>query len=246
MNKALIISPTGRPLFFHDDYDKNNHWRMIKPERTYETCLILYNDFHPEPETYDQIIKFKGFKWKILPEISKIINWQNYDYIGFWDDDYVTDIQSVNKALELARKHDFRLFQQSTTSYQTYDCLKNNPNWIFSETNFIEIGIPFFRNDIFRKIIHFIDDYNQHTTNWESSWGIDKVLCYYLQATAHVVHSSTARHMVPDSSLYNKNDAFREMEYLMKEFFPKYMKKKFNLNYQYTDNQQTLAAWAKE
>ena len=243
MNKALIITPTGRPIYFHEDYDATNHWRFTKPERTYETCVVLYNDFVPEPNTYDMIVRQPGFKWKVLPELSKKIKWEEYDYIGFWDDDYATDIQSINKALAYARQYDFRLFQQSTTSFQTYDCLKHNPEFVFTETNFIEIGIPFFRNDIFRKMIHFIEDYNADTTNWEASWGIDKVICYYLQASAHVVHETTARHMVPESSMYDKTAAFKEMDYLMRDFFPRYMKEKFGLDYQYTDVQQTIRAY---
>lgn len=243
MNKALIITPTGRPIYFHEDYDKDNHWRYTKPERTYETCVVLYNDFVPEPNTYDMIVRQKGFKWKVLPELSKKIMWEDYDYIGFWDDDYATDIQSINKALEYARRYDFRLFQQATTSFQTYDCLKHKPEYAFTETNFIEIGIPFFRNDIFRKMIRFIEDYNKDTMNWEASWGIDKVMCYYLQASAHVVHETTARHMVPESSMYDKTDAFREMDYLMRDFFPRYMKETFNIDYQYADVQQEIRAY---
>jgi hypothetical protein len=239
MNKALIITPTGRPIYHHEDYDKDNHWRFTKPERTYETCVVVYNDFQPEPGTYDYIIRRKGLKWNLVPEVSKIINWQDYDYIGVWDDDYASDIQSVNLALTYARRYDFRLFQQATTSFQTYDCLKHNPEFAFTETNFIELGVPFFRNDIYRKVLRFLDAYRYE----KSDWGIDKVLCYYLQASAHVVHDSTVRHMLPDESTYNKEDGFREMEYLMREFFPKYMKENFGLDYQYSDVQQTIRAY---
>ena len=239
MNKALIITPTGRPIYHHEDYDKDNHWRYTKPERTYETCVVVYNDFQPEPGTYDYIIRRKGLKWNLVPEVSKIINWEDYDYIGVWDDDYATDIQSINKALAYARRYDFRLFQQSTTSFQTYDCLKHNPEFAFTETNFIELGVPFFRNDIYRKVLRFLNDYRYE----KSDWGIDKVLCYYLQASAHVVHETTVRHMLPDESTYNKVDGFREMEYLMRDFFPKYMRDNFGLDYQYTDVQQTIRAY---
>lgn len=239
MNKALIITPTGRPIYHHEDYDKDNHWRFTKPERTYETCVVVYNDFQPEPGTYDYIIRRKGLKWNLVPEVSKIINWQDYDYIGVWDDDYATDIQSINKALAYARRYDFRLFQQATTSFQTYDCLKHNPEFAFTETNFIELGVPFFRNDIYRKVLRFLEDYRYE----KSDWGIDKVLCYYLQASAHVVHETTVRHMLPDESTYNKEDGFREMEYLMRDFFPKYMKENFGLEYQYTDVQQVIRAY---
>jgi hypothetical protein len=239
MNKSLIITPTGRPIYFHEDYDKDNHWRYTKPERTYETCVVVYNDFQPEPGTYDFIIRRKGLKWNLVPEVSKIINWEDYDYIGVWDDDYATDIQSINKSLAYARRYDFRLFQQSTTSFQTYDCLKHNPEYAFTETNFIELGVPFFRNDIYRKVLRFLNDYRYE----KSDWGIDKVLCYYLQASAHVVHDTTVRHMLPDESTYNKEDGFREMEYLMRDFFPKYMRDNFGLDYQYSDVQQTIRAY---
>ena len=84
MNKALIISPTGCPILSDD---VSNHWRQCKPERTYETCLVLFNDFVPEPNTYDSIIKETGIKWHIIPKIAKRINWEDYDYIGCWDDD---------------------------------------------------------------------------------------------------------------------------------------------------------------
>ena len=239
MNKALIITPTGRPIYHHEDYDKDNHWRYTKSGRSYETCVVVYNDFQPEPGTYDYIIRRKGLKWNLVPEVSKIINWQDYDYIGVWDDDYASDINSVEIALSYARRYDFRLFQQSTTSFQTYDCLKHNPEFAFTETNFIELGVPFFRNDIYRKVLRFLDAYRYE----KSDWGIDKVLCYYLQASAHVVHETTVRHMLPDESTYNKEDGFREMEYLMRDFFPKYMKENFGLDYQYSDVQQMIRAY---
>ena len=239
-NRALIITPTGCPIMEHEDYDSGKHWRMTLPERTYDTCVVAFReDFEPEPNSYDMIIRKKGYKYKLIPQIADMIKWDHYDYIGCWDDDYATDIQSVNRSLQLARQFDFRLFQQSTTSFQTYDCLKHNPEWVFSETNFIELGVPFFRNDIYRKVLRFLNDYRYQ----KSDWGIDKVLCFYLQATAHVVHQTTVRHMLPDESTYNKEDGFREMDYLMRDFFPKYMRDNFGLDYQYSDVQQTIRAY---
>lgn len=243
-NKALIITPTGCPLYFDDNYDKNNHWRFTKSERTYETCLVVFNDFQPEPGTYDYIIRKKGLKWRLIPEICEIIKWENYDYIGCWDDDYACDIQSVNQALSLARRYDFRLFQQalkeSTVTWSPYPCLKENKELSFAETNFIELGVSFFRNDIFRKVLSFLNDYKYE----KSDWGIDKILCYYLQATAHVIHEVTVKHMRPESS-YSKDDGFREMHYLMYDFFPKYMKEKFNIDYIPSDVQKTLKGYKK-
>lgn len=241
-NRALIITPTGCPIMEHPDYEPGKHWRMANPERTYDTCVVVFkDDFVPEPGTYDMLLKAKGIKWHIIPKVAKMIKWEDYDYIGTWDDDYATDIKSVNRALELARQHDFRLFQQATTSYQTFDCLKHRPEWVFSETNFIEPGVCFFRNDIFRKVLQLLEDYKFE----KSEWGIDKIMCHYLGGTAHVVHETTIRHMRPDESSYSKEDGFREMDYLMKDFYPKYAREKLGREYVYDDRQVTYRAWVK-
>jgi hypothetical protein len=248
MDNALIISPTDCPMFYDDEYDRNNHWRGTSPNRSYETVIIGFkDDYVPEPDSYDHFFHYPiRYKWKQLPELldflkTKNIHWENYDYIGYWDDDYCTDIQSVNRALELARQHDFRLFQQSLTSWTVYPCLQQNKDWLFAETNFTEMGIPFYRQDIFRKVLTLLQDYVYN----ESEWGIDKIMCYYLRQSAHVVHEVSAKHMRRES-WYDKTNAFKEMDYLMKDWFPKYMKDRYNIDYKYTDEQVTLRAYVKQ
>ena len=245
MDKALIITPTGCPMFFDDAYDKDNHWRFNKPGRTYEVCVVGFrDDYVPEPNSYDYYIPYPvKHKWKQLPELlnhlaTRGIYWVNYDLIGYWDDDYCTDIQSVEKALSLGRQNDMRLFQQSLISWTGYECLKQNKEWSFSETNFIEMGVPFYRQDIFRKVLTLLGDYRYN----ESEWGIDKILCYYLRQTAHVIHDSSIKHMRQES-WYDKTNAFKEMDYLMKDWFPKYMKNKYGVDYTYNDNQITYRAY---
>lgn len=247
MNKALIITPTGCPMFFDDTYDKENHWRFNKPERTYEVCVIGFReDYVPEDNSYDYFFHYPiRYKWKQLPELcqflaTKGINWQDYDYIGYWDDDYCTDIQSVNLALSLARRYDMRLFQQSLASWTVYPCLEQNKELIFSETNFTEMGVPFYRMDIFKKVLTLLKDYVYN----ESEWGIDKVMCFYLQQTAHVIHECSIKHMRRES-WYDKTNAFAEMDYLMKDWFPKYMKDKFKIDYIYDDRQLTFVGYKK-
>ena len=52
MDKSLIITPTGCPMFYDDEYDRENHWRFVKPERTYEVCVIGFKeDYVPEQTT---------------------------------------------------------------------------------------------------------------------------------------------------------------------------------------------------
>ena len=239
-NRALIITPTGCPIMEHEDYDSGKHWRMTLPERTYDTCVVAFReDFEPEPNSYDMIIRKKGYKYKLIPQIADMIKWDHYDYIGCWDDDYATDVRSVNRSLELARKFDFRFFQQAVTSFNTFPCLRHNPEYTFSETNFVESGIVFFRVDMFRKLLDFLRAYDYN----ESEWGIDKILAYLFQGTAHVVHEVTARHMREDESWYDKANAHREMEYLMREFFPQYMLDTYGIVYKYNDVQEEIRAY---
>lgn len=239
MNKALIITPTGCSMFFDDEYDKENHWRMKKPGRSYEVCVVAFkDDYKPEPDSYDHFIKYPvRHKWKQLPELCDVLadqglRWWDYDYIGYWDDDYCTDIQSVEKALDCARHFDFRMFQQSLKSWTVYPCLEHKEGWLYSETNFTEMGVPFYRMDIFKKVLTLLADYVYN----ESEWGIDKVMCYYIGNTAHVFHESTIKHMRRES-WYDKTNAFKEMDYFMKEWYPKYSKEKLGREYIYTDEQ---------
>jgi hypothetical protein len=245
MHKALIITPTGCSMFYDDEYDKENHWRFQKPNRSYEVCVIGFKeDYVPEMYSYDYFFHYPvRHKWKALPELcdflaEKGIRWWDYDYIGYWDDDYCTDIQSVEKALQLARQFDMRLFQQSLTSWTVYPCLEQNKEWMFAETNFTEMGVPFYRADVFRKVLTLLTDYVYN----ESEWGIDKIMCDYLRQTAHVIHASSIKHMRRES-WYDKANAFAEMDYLMRDWFPKYMKERFNIDYKYTDAQVILRAY---
>lgn len=241
MNKSLIITPTGCAPFFDDAYDKENHWTFKKPGRSFDVVSVIFNDYIPQPNQFDKALHIKGRKWSMLPSIVKELAWEDYDLIGYWDDDYCTDIQSVERALQLARSFDMRMCQMSLTSWTVYPILEHNPEFLFTETNFIELGVPLFRNDIFRKVIRFFEDY----TPGEAEWGMDKVMCYYLQQTAHVIHDVSIKHMRRES-YYDKTKAFAEMDHLMKDWFPKYMKEKFGVDYQYCDNQFVVGTMAKK
>ncbi len=234
-NKALIITPTGTDPFFDPQYDKDSHWRFVSEDRTYETCVVTFNDHVPQPGSYDILLHHKGLKWNMLNDICEKIRWESYDYIGYWDDDYCTDIKSVNMALHMARKGDFAYFQQALTSWTVYPCLEWSPALSCTKTNFIELGVPFFRNDIFRKVLALLRDYRYK----ESDWGIDKILFHYLNLPAHVVHESTIKHMRRESS-YSKEAGFREMDYLMKDWYPKYAANVLKRPYTYNDQQVVL------
>ena len=111
----LIICPVGSEMPHDPRWKKEDHWRWTHNDRDYKTLVVVYNDFNPEPGSYDYLIRKKGLKWNLIPDVCKEFDWQDYDYIGCFDDDYLTDFKSINRSLEIARLYDFRLFQQSLT-----------------------------------------------------------------------------------------------------------------------------------
>lgn len=240
-DKSLIICPVGIPMTFKDDYDKENHWRYTnKLDRKYETLVVSYNGFVPEPDTFDHFTQMKGHKWQIMKKIPEIMDLSRYKYIACVDDDLITDIHSFNEGLTYAEAFDFRLWQLSMLAGSgiTYPCLVQNKECDFSETNFIEMGSPFFRYDIFVKLVDFLKE-----LDFTVGWGIDKMFCDVLETTAHVVHSSSIyhppNHIKP--SYYDQGDAHREMGYNIDHVYPRIMRDKYNKpDWKFRDSQVTL------
>lgn len=240
----LIICPVGNPMTYDKRYDTENHWRKTNgAKREYETLVVVYNDFVPEENSYDHILHMKGHKWQIIREIPKVFDIEKYDYIGCVDDDLITDIHSFNIGLNLAHNFDFKIWQLSMIegSGIIYQCLMQNPKWAFSETNFIEMGSPFFRKDKFKDIIEF---FNQ--LDFTIGWGIDKVFCDVLDCTANVVHCASIYHP-PNTikpSYYDQAEAMAEMTHMIDDVYPRIMFEKYGKHqWAFCDVQQTLKVW---
>jgi hypothetical protein len=239
MKNNLIICPVGMPMVTDNRYDMENHWRFTKDFRKYETLAVVYNDFEPEPNSYDHIIRMKGHKWQLIREVSKIFDYKRYNYIGCVDDDLVTDIHSFNKGLELAEKHDFRYWQlsmphDSDLHPNYHDCLRQKPDCTYTETNFIEMGSCFFRKDKFEKVLELLSLWD-----CQIAWGVDKIFYDFLQDTANVVHSATI--LQPHrQSYYDHNFAMQEMNDFLYNKYPNIMRKHYNREPNWVDRQVTL------
>lgn len=229
----LILCPVGNPITFDNRFDKENHWRYNKPDRLWETVVFQYSDFVPEENTYDKLIVKKGFKWTLTKEYLKTIDYTKYDYIGFMDDDLITDIGNLNRAISLATEKDLKLFQMSVTidSDMFWPILINKPKVKYTKTNFIEIMGPFIHTSLIPVCQELWDAYDIY-----SGWGFDKVLCDLTKTDAAVIHCSQMYHPKKISS-YDKSDAFAEMDNLTYNVFPKFMKTKYNENWSFKESQ---------
>lgn len=229
----LIIVPVGNPLSFDERFDNENHWRIKSKTRNYKTVAIQYNDYKPDKGTYDKLVKQSGMKWTLIKDFLKTIDYTKYDYIGFFDDDLITDSHNINNAFEIAEQHQFKAFQLSLTqdSDLSYPILYNKPDVIYSETNFIEIMAPIMHSSIIPLVLELWDKYEIST-----GWGFDKILSDLIDSKLHVIHQAKMYHPMKPSSSYNKRNAWTEMSLLLNTIFPKFMLDKFGKeNYKFVD-----------
>jgi hypothetical protein len=233
--RNLIICPVGNPIAFHDKFDKDNHWRFTKENRLYETMVFAYSDYLPETDTYDILHKQKGFKWSLAKEwfCEGKIDYTQYDYIGFMDDDLVTDIENMNRAITIAKETDSKIFQLSVTqdSDEFFPILRNKIDVKYTKTNFVETMGMFFHSSLMPTVMDFWNRYDIYC-----GWGFDKVLCDITKTDATVVHKSQMYHPSKVSS-YIKSDAFIEMDKVLYQITPQFMRDKYNEEWSFKESQ---------
>jgi hypothetical protein len=245
MSRNLIICPVGMKVPTDVGYNIEDHWRWTKNVRDYETLVVSYNDFIPEEGSYDKLIKMVGHKWQIMLKVSKELNLDNYDYIGCVDDDLITDYNSFNVGLRLAKEFDFKYWQLSMPEgsclHPTYhNCLQKDPTCTYSETTFIEMGSPFFRVDKFK----FLMDFMAHW-DFKVGLGIDRVFYDLFQCPANVVHCASI-HQPFRESYYDPTEAQHEMYDFMFDKYPKILRDFYNRESNFNDSLMVLKKYKLE
>lgn len=237
MKKSLIICPSGNPI-----PDFNDHWRWNHPDRSYETHVVCYNDFVTDTRSYDQLHFMKGMKWAIAKQLLKTIDYTQYEYVGFLDDDLLITRDSLNKSLGIAAATEAKIFQISVDkdSDCSYNILYQNENLIFSETNFVEIMAPFIHTSILPTVQKFWDKYDINT-----GWGFDSVLCNIVNEKALVIHSHNMIHPKKLVSDYDKAPAFVEQHLVMYQIYPQFMQEEHGIADAQIPSPQILRRWSK-
>lgn len=229
----LIICPVGNPLSFDVRFSAENHWRYVKENRLYETLVFQYSSFEPEFATYDRLVEKKGFKWSLAKEWFNNNDCSKYEYIGFMDDDLVTDVHNVNRALTIAKESNLKIFQMSVTkdSDEFFPVLRHKDGVKYSITNFVETMGMFFHASLLPTVLEFWNRYDIYC-----GWGFDKVLCDITKTDAAVIHASQMYHPAKVSS-YDKSAAFAEMHKALYEITPKFMRDKYNEQWSFVESQ---------
>ena len=228
--KNLIIVPVGTTIehfvkLHNINFDMNSHWRNFSNERNYDILAIQYGDFVPEENTYDNVVSSKGNKWKIVKQISKYIDFSQWEYIGVYDDDLITTTESVNYAFQFAKDHSIGAYQQalSVGSESNWVVTRQNTDWSWAETDFIEIMCPVFEKNNFTKLIELLNLYEVN-----HGWGLDFIFHDYFKCNLAIIHAAPVFHPSrPNTgSTYIVEEAFKE-----KDIFLNHVYKKINPNY---------------
>jgi hypothetical protein len=243
MMPNLIICPVGMEMPHDPRWKKEDHWRWTHNKRNYETLLVVYNDFEPEPGSYDHLIRMKGNKFQIVRNVAHDIPLGKYNYIACVDDDLITGYQDFNIGLEYAEKFNFQCWQLSMPhdSSLIFQPLFNDPTCDFSETNFIEMGSPFFKEDKFRFLMEFLDHWDNIESHFklEIGWGIDKTFYDMFQCPCNVVHSGMIHQPFRDS-YYDKSRAMAEMNEYLYSIYPRILKQHYGRESRFIDRQETF------
>lgn len=211
----------------YDTYEIGCHWRQTHPQRNYETHVCSYNDFQPEPNTYDYLSSDRGWKWELVKRFLSTLDHRRYEYIGFFDDDLITDYNNINTSIQIAREVGATLFQLSTLlgSESTHRVLHQQQGVLYTETKFVEGMGPFIHNSLIPTFKELLDFYE-----FKSGWGLDVILAKALKAKTVVIHKASMYHPPQNikGSYYNKDEAFKEMYEVQNITFPRWMKHKYN------------------
>lgn len=226
--RNLIFTAVGQPVDFHVAYDRENHWRFNKPNRLYEIVASQYGEYTPESDTYNFLETFSGPKWVIVKQF--LDKWgddlvKNYDYVGFFDDDLVSDIKNINRGFELAQEHGFKLFQYSTLagSASAHHILHQNPSLSYTRTNFIEGMSTTVHTSLIPVLRDFFDNYHQAV----SGWGFDLILGSILRTIPAVIHEASVYHPA-NQSYYDTSEAIKEMHHILYSVYSKFMTDKYS------------------
>ena len=137
---------------------------------------IVVNYFGDDPDQFrnDGILRIdsKGTKW---PEIFALFNggmidWEDYDFIWFPDDDLAFHGLTANRLFDICREKMLDLAQPSLSkaSYFSHLITLHNSSFSLRKTNFVEVMAPCFSRQLLR---YCLDTFTESI----SGWGLDLV-----------------------------------------------------------------------
>lgn len=234
------------PIQFDSGYDTANHWRLTVPGRSYKTHVVVYNDHIIEPGSYDTLEYCRGYKWQLATKFLNTFDHTQYQYIGFFDHDIVTDVDNIERAFQEARKYKLKLFQMSLDSRnptKSLPHLTQRSNSTVRKIQYVEGMAPIFHTSIIPVLKALLNFYS-----FKVGWGLDNILPYVIRPITKsplgVIDAVKMLHKplreegkLDHSSTYNKDQAAEEYWETCDVVLPQFMKHYYNID------QSPLNAW---
>lgn len=218
----ILFCPVG-----HDQHLDGDHWRIKRPENNYKIVVYQHSDDILDEQGYDYIFKRKGFKWALAKHfltniIETIAGSEEIEYVAFMDDDVTISYQDLNSSIEFAKENGMDVFQISMTpeSNTHYTITRQDPQLLYTKTNFIEFMCPFLKYNDVVKILDFINCYDIN-----HGWGLDFAVHQLLNKPLYVIHAYSMGHP-PQPSSYNLSEGGAEFRKVISEIAPNYFREK--------------------
>lgn len=222
---VLIIHPSkSTEIKFNNKYNKEKHW-LLKKSDCYDLMAIKYNDGELSKNLYDYIFLEDGQKFNLLKKVSKYFDFSQYKYIGYIDDDIITDTENLEESIRIAKMFDLPAFQISLDieSQFSFPITIQDKTCDFAEVSFIEMMCPFFRIDKFKILIDFLNKYEDFNTGH----GIDIVFKDLFQSQLYIIHRTSVLHPFRESSI-DKNIHSNEVNEFLQYKYSSILKNHFN------------------
>lgn len=195
MKANLIVARSGEKSL-------HEHWQS-NGVPNFDLAVTFYGQKVPSEWNIDSYVKFEtipGGKWKGLFQfLTNETLWKGYDRIFLPDDDLLFDAATINDFFSISAELSADLSQPALDeeSYFSHQITVVQRDFIYRETNFVEIMCPCFSNRFLTVALQFFNE-------MESGWGMDYLWPRLLEEQSMrrpiIVDQSPIRHTRPVSS----------------------------------------------
>jgi len=237
----LLVCPVGsidlKSAWSESEYQ--NHWRT-NTQSQYKILVYRYNpQFVLEKTEYHEIIDHIGLKFDHITHFlnNELDKYKDVRYIGFPDEDLYLSQQDLVNACEYAFERNIELFQISVddNSRWHFGLFKHDSTIEYTINSGVEIMWPFMTYDIALKL----RDYCNYVKP-KHGWASDYIFEHTLGVKGYVLHNWKMIHPFAKQS-YNTEEAHSEYVRVASVDAPKYLKEKFDIDYNFDGNWKTYS-----
>lgn len=214
------------------DYD--NHWRVKNDKETvsYITVVNKWNaNIEINKDEYDILYNMANMKYQAVAYFlnNEFHNFKDVRFIGFPDEDLYISKYDLTDMCNYAYQNNIKVFQASVDENTAYHFgvqkHKDGIEWI--QTSFFESIFPIMTVDAALKFRNYLN-----YANTVYGWGMDLMFEYILQEKLYVINKWKMQHPLSKQT-YPVLEAQKEFEKAVRVDGPRYLKKNFNIDYEY-------------